>query len=151
MLVIVVGYIAVRAAIVTVTMPARVRAFQDRRAQNKARTTFADALRNYFEGRFGKAERAARTALELGEQPALAGVLAAKGVKTFYEFRPAAITLGPNTTLYFSDHPTLVTRVHEAIHRRQMRDKSVVGRLMSALRYKFDYSYRLDEEAEAKA
>jgi hypothetical protein len=82
---------------------------------------------------------------------ASAGVLCAKGVKTFVEFRPAAITLGPNTTLYFSDDPSLVTRVHEAIHRRQMRDKSAWGRVVSAIRYNFDYSYRLDEEAEAKA
>jgi hypothetical protein len=82
---------------------------------------------------------------------AVGGVLVAKGVKTFYEFRPAAITLGPNTTLYFSEHPSLVTRVHEAIHRRQMSDKSALGRIVSAVRYNFDYSYRLDEEAEAKA
>ena len=32
-----------------------------------------------------------------------------------------------------------------------MRDKSLPGRLISALRYNFDYRYRLDEEAEAKA
>jgi HemY protein len=77
-LLIVAGYLAVRAAIVTLTMPGRVRAFQHRRAQRKARSTFAEALRNYFEGRFGKAERAARTALALGEQPVLSGVLAAR-------------------------------------------------------------------------
>lgn len=50
------GYLAVRALVVTVTMPSRVRAFQQRRAQNKARETFAEALRNYFEGRLGKAQ-----------------------------------------------------------------------------------------------
>jgi hypothetical protein len=82
---------------------------------------------------------------------AVAGVLTAKGAQTFLEFRPAAITLGPGTTIYFSEDPTLVTRVHEAIHRRQMRDKSVVGRLVNAVRYNFDYEYRLHEEAEAKA
>ena len=52
--------------------------------------------------------------------------------------------------IYFSE-PTLETRVHEAIHRRQMRDKSSLGQLASALRYTSDYGYRLDEEAEAKA
>jgi hypothetical protein len=73
------------------------------------------------------------------------------GVRTFLDFRPAAITLGPNTTLYFTDSPSLTTRVHEAIHRRQMRDKSLVGRVVNAVRYNFDYAYRLEEEAEAKA
>jgi len=72
------GYLAVRALVVTVTMPSRVRAFQQRRAQNKARETFAEALRNYFEGRLGKAQRAAAEAMKLGEQPALAAVLAAR-------------------------------------------------------------------------
>jgi hypothetical protein len=82
---------------------------------------------------------------------AVTGVLVSKGVQTFMEFRPAAITLGPRTTIYFNEDPSLVTRVHEAIHRRQMRDKSILGRLANAVRYNFDYDYRLDEEAEAKA
>jgi hypothetical protein len=82
---------------------------------------------------------------------AVTGVLASKGVQTFMDFRPAAITLGPSTTIYFNDNPSVVTRVHEAIHRRQMKNKSVLGRLASAVRYNFDYGYRLDEEAEAKA
>jgi hypothetical protein len=69
---------------------------------------------------------------------------------TYDRFQPVAMTLGPATTLYFRE-PSLETRVHEAIHRRQMRDKSPWGRLVSALRYNFDYRYRLDEEAEAKA
>ena len=81
----------------------------------------------------------------------LTGALVTVGVRTFLEFRPAAITLGPNTTIYFNDDPPLATRVHEAIHRRQMWDKSVPGRIVSAIRYNFDYQYRLDEEAEAKA
>jgi hypothetical protein len=78
-------------------------------------------------------------------------LLTAAGVRTFITFRPAAITLGPETTLYFQRDPPFRIRVHEAIHRRQMRDKSVVGRVLAALRYNFDYAYRLDEEAEAKA
>lgn len=83
--------------------------------------------------------------------PALAGLLLVVGVHRYQTFRPAAITLGPETTIYFDENPTLSTRVHEAIHRRQMKEKSVVGRLWSAVRYNFDYGYRLEEEAEAKA
>lgn len=79
------------------------------------------------------------------------GFLVVVGVRTYQRFQPAAITLGPATTIYFKDDPPLATRVHEAIHRRQMRDKSLVGRVVSALRYNVDYGYRLTEEAEAKA
>ncbi len=81
----------------------------------------------------------------------LVGVPLVVGVRTFHRFRPVAMTLGPETTLYLTDAPPLSTRVHEAIHRRQMRDKTVAGRLLAALRYNFDYAFRLDEEAEAKA
>lgn len=81
---------------------------------------------------------------------ALAGVGLVLGAITYHRFRPVAMTLGPTTTLYFHA-PTLDTRVHEAIHRRQMRDKNALGRVVSALRYTTDYRYRLDEEAEAKA
>jgi hypothetical protein len=78
------------------------------------------------------------------------GVGLIAGATTYDRFQPVAMTLGPSTTVYFRE-PTLETRLHEAIHRRQMRDKSPVGRVVSALRYNFDYRYRLDEEAEAKA
>ena len=80
----------------------------------------------------------------------MAGVALVGGAISYDRFKPVAITLGPSTTIYFRD-PTLDTRVHEAIHRRQMRDKSSLGQLASALRYTTDYGYRLDEEAEAKA
>lgn len=82
---------------------------------------------------------------------AIAVALGVVGVRTFMDFRPAAITLGPETTIYFQRDPPFRIRVHEAVHRRQMRDKSLLGRILAAVRYNFDYAYRLDEEAEAKA
>jgi HemY protein len=76
--IVVAGYFLLHAVTITLTMPSRVRDFQRRRAQKRARETFAEALRSYFEGRLGKAERAARAALELGEQPVLSAILAAR-------------------------------------------------------------------------
>ena len=86
----------------------------------------------------------------LGNALVIAGIVLVGGAISYERFQPVAITLGPSTTVYFNE-PTLDTRVHEAIHRRQMRDKSSLGQLASALRYTTDYGYRLDEEAEAKA
>ena len=80
----------------------------------------------------------------------LVGVGLILGAITYDRFRPVAMTVGPGTTIYFRP-PTLDTRLHEGIHRRQMRDKTALGRFVSALRYTTDYRYRLDEEAEAKA
>ncbi|HUF19904.1 MAG TPA: heme biosynthesis protein HemY [Burkholderiales bacterium] len=72
------AYIAVRALALILSMPGRVRAFHQRRAQKKARAAFAGALRNYFEGRFGKAQRSAEIAMQMGESPGLSAVLAAR-------------------------------------------------------------------------
>ncbi|MFL6582556.1 MAG: heme biosynthesis protein HemY [Burkholderiales bacterium] len=80
------GYVAVRTVIATATMPSRVRAFQKRRSETRARATFNEAITNYFEGRFGRAEKAAVAALKAGESPALSSLLAARaahGMRAF--------------------------------------------------------------------
>jgi len=63
-----------------------VRAFYRGRSEARARAAFNEALINYFEGRFGRAERAAATALKAGESPALSAILAARaahGMRAF--------------------------------------------------------------------
>jgi HemY protein len=90
-------YAIVRTVVVTVTMPVRVRAFQKQRSERRARATFNEALVNFFEGRFGRAEKAASAALKAGESPALSAMLAARaahGMRAFatrdkYLARPA--------------------------------------------------------------
>jgi len=80
------AYILVRAVVITATMPARVHAFQKRRSEARARATFNEALINFFEGRFGRAEKAAAAALKAGESPALSAILAARaahGMRAF--------------------------------------------------------------------
>ena len=79
-------YVVVRTVVVTLTMPARVRAFYRRRSEARARATFNEALINYFEGRFGRAEKAAAAALKAGESPGLSAILAARaahGMRAF--------------------------------------------------------------------
>jgi HemY protein len=80
------AYVVVRTVVITATMPSRVRAFQMRRSENRARATFNEALINFFEGRFGRAEKAASAALKAGESPALSAMLAARaahGMRAF--------------------------------------------------------------------
>jgi HemY protein len=80
------AYVVVRAVVITATMPSRVRAFQKRRSEARARATFNEALINFFEGRFGRAEKAAAAALKAGESPALSAILAARaahGMRAF--------------------------------------------------------------------
>ncbi|HYM85177.1 MAG TPA: heme biosynthesis HemY N-terminal domain-containing protein, partial [Pseudoxanthomonas sp.] len=77
-LALVAAYLAMRAIIVSIAMPGRVRAYLKRRNQTRARATFNEALVNFFEGRFGKAEKAAAAALKAGESPTLSAILAAR-------------------------------------------------------------------------
>jgi len=83
---IVAAYLVMRAIMISFAMPGQVRAYLKRRKANRARATFNDALVSFFEGRFGKAEKAAAAALKAGESPALSAILAARaahGMRAF--------------------------------------------------------------------
>jgi len=71
------GYLLVRTLALTMSAPGRVREFNKRRSERKARQTFLDAVRNYFEGRFGKAERAAAAVLARDNSAGLAALVGA--------------------------------------------------------------------------
>jgi HemY protein len=74
----VLAYILLRALSLTVDMPARAKGFRAEQRRLRAQRSFQQALSAFFEGRYGKAERAAREALEGGEPPALCLVIAAR-------------------------------------------------------------------------
>ena len=74
---IVAGYLLVRAVALVMSMPTRVREFQTRRAHKKERAIFSDAMRNYFEGRFGKADRAVTAILSKNPSAGLAALVGA--------------------------------------------------------------------------
>ncbi len=73
-----VGYLLLRFVFGAIELPAKVREFRERRRREYARTTTLDALRAFFEGRYGRAEKAAASAMESAETPALGAVLAAR-------------------------------------------------------------------------
>jgi HemY protein len=71
------GYFLVRALGAVVSTPGRVREFNKRRSERKARQVFYDAVRNYFEGHFGKAERGATAVLARDDSAGLAALVGA--------------------------------------------------------------------------
>jgi HemY protein len=80
-------YLVVRTASAALAMPGRARAFRERQEQGRARASLLDALKAYFEGRFGRAERAARSAAAVGEAPALALAVAARSAHELRSFQ----------------------------------------------------------------
>jgi HemY protein len=80
-------YLVVRTASAALAMPGRARAFRERQEQGRARASLLDALKAYFEGRFGRAERTARSAAAVGEAPALALAVAARSAHELRSFQ----------------------------------------------------------------
>ena len=71
-------YFFVRAAAYTLRLPDMVREFRATRMRQKARHALFDALLSVYEGRYARAERAARLAHDTGEEPGLAALIAAR-------------------------------------------------------------------------
>jgi len=71
-------YLLLRFIFGALGLPAQVRDFRERRRREKARSMLLEALVAFFEGRYGRAEQAAASAMASGESPALGAVLAAR-------------------------------------------------------------------------
>lgn len=82
----IIGYFVLRAVFLAVGMPAEVSRYHERRQRDAGRQVFMDALRAYFEGRFGRAERAAERAFAAGEARGLAAVIAARSAHELRSF-----------------------------------------------------------------
>lgn len=73
-----IGYALVRGLSATLRLPRQAREYRLARRKEKARAALIEALREYFAGRYGRAEKAAAVSLDLGEQRGLSAVLAAR-------------------------------------------------------------------------
>ena len=72
------GYAAVRFVSATLRLPRQVREYRLARRRETARATLIEALHEYFAGRYSRAEKAAAAALDAGEHPDIAAVLAGR-------------------------------------------------------------------------
>ena len=79
-------YGALRLVAHAVALPAYVRAFRLRRRTEQAHAALSAALQAYYEGRYSRAEREARTAFEGGPTPGLAALLAARAAHEMRDF-----------------------------------------------------------------
>ncbi len=78
-------YALVRAFSATVSMPARVAAYRQRKRERDGNKGLRDALKALFEGRFGHAEKAATRAAELPENAGLAALIGARAAHRMRE------------------------------------------------------------------
>ncbi len=89
-------YVSVRLIAAMVGMPGQVREYRETRRQRKAHEAMTEALHEFFSGRYARAEKAATSAMELGEQPGLAAMLAARAAHALraFERRDAYLAQG---------------------------------------------------------
>ncbi len=83
----VITYLLVRALSLTLGIPARAAEFRREQQRTRAQRAFQEAIRHFFEGRFGRAERAARQALEHNETVGLSLVVAARAAHELRSFQ----------------------------------------------------------------
>jgi HemY protein len=80
------GYFLVRMAWHTLRLPSHVRAFRERRRDERGRAAVLGAIQALFEGRFARTEKLASEASDLGAARGLAGLLAARAAQRLREF-----------------------------------------------------------------
>ena len=72
------AYVLVRVVSSALRLPARVREYRVARHHRKAQTTLIEALREFFAGRYARAEKTAASSIKLGEHADLGAILAAR-------------------------------------------------------------------------
>ena len=78
-------YAFLRAVVLTLGLPGRVRKFRMRSQREKAFVGFQEAMRLLFEGRFGQALKKAAQAHAAGQSPGLAALIAARAAQRLRE------------------------------------------------------------------
>jgi HemY protein len=100
------GYLLVRLIFGALTLPSKVREYRARRRREDSRAVLLDAVRAFFEGRFGRAEKSAASGAESAETPAIGLVLAARAAHELrhYDERDAYLARAEQLT---PDEPTM--------------------------------------------
>ena len=80
------AYLLLRFVMGAIGLPAQVRRYRERRRRENARSSMLDAVSAFFEGRYGRAEKAAARAMESTESPALGAVVAARAAHEMRQY-----------------------------------------------------------------
>jgi HemY protein len=87
LVIIIIGYFAVRLSVLTLRLPTEVAEFRSRRRRDKARKAMLDGFKAFFEGQYAVAEKAAATALKWEESPAISAMNAMVAARSAHGLR----------------------------------------------------------------
>jgi HemY protein len=144
-----VAYLLLRFIFGAIELPAKVREFRERRRRENARATMLEALRAFFEGRYGRAEKAAASAMEAGETPALGAVLAAHAAHELRHFEQRDGYLARAGKLAPDDAAMrIIAEAHMLLDQHRFQDTLIA---LQALPEKHTAALRLELKAQQQA
>jgi len=143
------GYAAVRLILVTLRLPREVRERRSARRREAARATLIEALHEYFAGRYTRAEKAAAAALDAGEHPDIAAVLAGRAAHELraYQRRDAYLARAASATTG-DEVVRIVTEADLLLDQRRYQEALS---LLKQLRRKHTAALRLELKAQQQA
>jgi HemY protein len=146
------AYLLMRLVSAMVGMPEQVREYRATRRREKAHAALAEALHEFFSGRYARAEKAAAGAIELGAQPGVAAVLAARAAHELRAFERRdqyldSLTMGA-VALPADDIMAVITRADLLLNERRAADAQAT---LEALPQKHTAAMRIELRALQQA
>jgi HemY protein len=143
------GYLALRAVSGTLRLPRQVQEFRAARRRAEGYTALVETVREYFAGRYARAERAAARCIALGEHAGLAAALAARAAHELRAFERRDEYLAQAASLAGEDDAVrIVTAAELLLERRQFHE--ALG-ILAALPRKHTAALRLELRAQQLA
>ncbi len=143
------GYVLLRFIFGAIGLPAKVRVYRARRHRETARATLLVAVGAFFAGRFGRAEKAAASAMKSADTAALGAVLAARAAHELRHFDERDAYLARAEQLEGSD--PLVRIVAAADMLLDQRRFQEALQVLKALPEKHTAALRLELKAQQQA
>src|SRR5688572_27645796 len=142
-------YLLLRFIFVATELPQRVREFRGRRRRESAHRAMLDALRAFFEGRYGRAEKSAASAIDNGEMPVLGAVLAAHAAHELRHYDERDAYLARAEKLAPEDAAMrIIAHAEMLLDQRRFQDALIV---LKALPEKHTAALRLELRAQQQA
>lgn len=142
------GYALVRTVSAVLSLPRQVREYRVARRREKARTTFLEALQEYFAGRYRRAEQAAAAARDLPDFPGLAALLAARATHELRDYERRDAYLAQATAAAPDTPARIVTEAEQMLQERRHQEAL---ELLRRLPRRHTAALRLELKAQQQA
>lgn len=143
------GYLALRATSATLSLPRKVQEYRAARRRDQAHAALIETVREFFAGRYARAEKAAGRCIALGEHAGLAATFAARAAHELRAFERRDDYLSQAARLASEDDAVRIVTAAELLL-DQRRAQEALG-VLGALPRKHTAALRLEFKAQQLA